>query len=277
MEGNRKQPAPACRGRVQTAHGSDDPPSGSRAAQPRPLKSMRGTMMQQMPVVTEGSLLGAATAARTRARLSAPSLQVSGDTSGPVPSQPAFRIPSVSAPSPAQLSADSALCVLIWRCVLIHCGPSPTNAAVGHSATHLQQPAAIKWWPECQTACVAGDGLSAGLGSDQAVDAFQGELGAAVRSLEDAVADERVFLRPSADVSAAARAAAKALFDHIDSLSAAAAAAGELYVEGFDAEQIWGQLELQVGPATRVAAPFVTGSVTTTPQDLYIFAAHLPT
>ena len=87
----------------------------------------------------------------------------------------------------------------------------------------------------------AGDGADA----DQAVDAFEGDLGAAIRSLEEAVTDERVFLRPSADVSAAARAAAKALFDHTGTLSAAAAA-GELYVEGFDAEQIWGQLELQV-------------------------------
>ncbi len=81
------------------------------------------------------------------------------------------------------------------------------------------------------------------------MDAFQGDLGAAVRSLEAAVADERVFLRPSAGVSGAARAAAKALFDHTGSLSAAEVA-GELYVEGFDAEQIWGQLELQVQPAS---------------------------
>jgi len=90
--------------------------------------------------------------------------------------------------------------------------------------------------------CVVGDGSDGG----EAADAFQGDLGAAVRSLEAAVADERVFLRASAGVSAAARAAAKALFDHTGSLSAPAAGAGELYVEGFDAEQIWGQLELQV-------------------------------
>ena len=98
-------------------------------------------------------------------------------------------------------------------------------------------------WPAI---CVAGNGITDGPSSTEPVDAFHGELRAAVRSLEDAVTDERVFLRPSAHVSAVARAAAKALFDHTGSLSAAAAA-GELYVEGFDAEQIWGQLELQVG------------------------------
>ena len=81
--------------------------------------------------------------------------------------------------------------------------------------------------------------------AQQELTAFDGDLGAALQSLEDAVADERVFLRPSARVSALARAAAKALFHHTGSVSAAAA--GELYVDGFDAEQIWGQLELQVG------------------------------
>ena len=92
---------------------------------------------------------------------------------------------------------------------------------------------------------VAGDGEQGQGGAAQELDAFDGEVGAALRSLEAAVADERVFLRPSAGVSALARAAAKALFDHTG--AASATAAGELYVDGFDAEQIWGQLELQVG------------------------------
>eukprot|EP00271_Cylindrocystis_brebissonii_P007026 TRINITY_DN2010_c0_g1_i1.p1 TRINITY_DN2010_c0_g1~~TRINITY_DN2010_c0_g1_i1.p1 ORF type:complete len:700 (+),score=221.94 TRINITY_DN2010_c0_g1_i1:72-2102(+) len=71
------------------------------------------------------------------------------------------------------------------------------------------------------------------------------------------------FLRPSSALSDAARAAAKALFSRAARNSAILAASSgegggghlsELYVEGFDPEQIWLQLELNLSPVlSRVA------------------------
>ncbi|BDA50529.1 probable U3 small nucleolar ribonucleoprotein protein MPP10 at C-terminar half [Coccomyxa sp. Obi] len=90
-------------------------------------------------------------------------------------------------------------------------------------------------------------------GDDAELDVFEEGTREAVDSFEAAVAEPAAFLQPSAEISHLARRAAKALYDLAAAEAAAAstgkgatgAAGPQLYVEGFDAEQIWLQLEMQ--------------------------------
>ena len=103
------------------------------------------------------------------------------------------------------------------------------------------------------------DGDSSEDGSEEAgLDAFSEDTAAAVDAFTaEALANPSAFLLPSEGVAARPRAAAKALYDH-----AAASAAGgggegllggaggplaELYVDGFDPEQIWLQVRAGEG------------------------------
>lgn len=97
-----------------------------------------------------------------------------------------------------------------------------------------------------------------------ALDAFPPTTTAALDAFAAAIeADPAVFLQPTAELAELAKGAAKALYDYQaglhDSSGGAAGAAGpaavlpELYIAGFDAEQIWLQLELAAGPALRRA------------------------
>ncbi|CAL8464926.1 g4461 [Coccomyxa elongata] len=88
---------------------------------------------------------------------------------------------------------------------------------------------------------------------DAELDVFEEGTREAVDTFEAAVAEPAAFLQPSAEISHLARRAAKALYDLAAAEAAAAstgkgatgAAGAQLYVEGFDAEQIWLQLEMQ--------------------------------
>lgn len=99
---------------------------------------------------------------------------------------------------------------------------------------------------------------------EAALDAFPAATGAAVEAFAAAVeADPAAFLQPSAQLAALAKSATKALYDYQAVVDAEAGGSGkrgaaasqlpELYVEGFDAEQIWLQLELGAAPALRRA------------------------
>ena len=95
------------------------------------------------------------------------------------------------------------------------------------------------------------------------LDAFPAGTAAAVEAFAAAVeADPAALLQPVPELAALAKSAAKALYDYqaaLDSSSAAApgpagpAVLPELYIEGFDAEQIWLQLELAAAPALKRA------------------------
>ncbi|PSC76514.1 U3 small nucleolar ribonucleo MPP10 [Micractinium conductrix] len=104
------------------------------------------------------------------------------------------------------------------------------------------------------------------------LDAFSPGTAAAVEAFATAVeADPAAFLQPAPELAVLARGAAKALYDYQAALeggssadaggksggkvgaAADAAVLPELYVEGFDAEQIWLQLELAAAPALRRA------------------------
>lgn len=100
-----------------------------------------------------------------------------------------------------------------------------------------------------------------------ALDAFSGGTAAAVEAFAAAVeSDPGAFLQPAPELASLAKSAAKALYDYQAAVDSGAAAAGggaaaaaspgalpELYIEGFDAEQIWLQLELAAGPALKRA------------------------
>ena len=93
------------------------------------------------------------------------------------------------------------------------------------------------------------------------LDAFPSSTAAAVEAFAAAVeADPAAFLQPTAELAGLAKAAAKALYDYqatcqdgASSSGGSAAALPELYIDGFDAEQIWLQLELAAGPALKRA------------------------
>lgn len=99
------------------------------------------------------------------------------------------------------------------------------------------------------------------------LDAFPPGAAAAVEAFASAVeSDPAAFLQPTAELAELAKGAAKALYDYQAAFEAdtssskggksAAAASGalpELYIQGFDAEQIWLQLELAAGPAFKRA------------------------
>jgi U3 small nucleolar RNA-associated protein MPP10 len=100
-----------------------------------------------------------------------------------------------------------------------------------------------------------------------AVEAFAPSTVAAIEDFESALeSDPAAFLQPTAELVTLAKAATKALYDHkavldavsggviaISKQSSGIAALSELYVDGFDAEQIWLQLELAAGPALKHA------------------------
>ncbi len=100
------------------------------------------------------------------------------------------------------------------------------------------------------------------------LDAFEAGTAAAVEAFADAVeSDPGAFLQPAPELASLAKSAAKALYDYQAAVDSSAAAAGskaaaaaagpgalpELYIEGFDAEQIWLQLELAAAPALKRA------------------------
>ncbi|EFN57436.1 hypothetical protein CHLNCDRAFT_142905 [Chlorella variabilis] len=107
-----------------------------------------------------------------------------------------------------------------------------------------------------------------GMRDGTAADAFPRSTAAAIEAFAAAVeSDPAAFLQPTAELAALAKAAAKALYEYQATLEgtlkssngAAASDSGhaavlpELYVDGFDAEQIWLQLELAVPPALQLA------------------------
>ena len=94
------------------------------------------------------------------------------------------------------------------------------------------------------------------------LDAFPSSTAAAVEAFAAAVeADPAAFLQPTAELAGLAKAAAKAMYDYQATCQGGAASSGggsaaalpELYIDGFDAEQIWLQLELAAGPALKRA------------------------
>jgi U3 small nucleolar RNA-associated protein MPP10 len=93
------------------------------------------------------------------------------------------------------------------------------------------------------------------------LDAFPSSTAAAVEAFAAAVeADPAAFLQPTAELAGLAKAAAKALYDYQATCQGGASSSGgsavalpELYIDGFDAEQIWLQLELAAGPALKRA------------------------
>jgi hypothetical protein len=120
----------------------------------------------------------------------------------------------------------------------------------------------------------AGEGSEDGEGSDEEeeeeLDAFRtaGVSGVALDALTAAVeGDPSALLQPSAEVADLARAASRALFQYAAKLAEGGAAAApppppppqqppaqsELYVEGFDPEQIWLQLDMAAVPALKLA------------------------
>ncbi len=96
-----------------------------------------------------------------------------------------------------------------------------------------------------------------------ALDAFPPATTAAVDAFAAMIeADPAAFLQPTAELAELAKGAAKALYDYQAGLHAGSSGDGtagpaavlpELYIEGFDAEQIWLQLELAAGPALKRA------------------------
>ena len=100
---------------------------------------------------------------------------------------------------------------------------------------------------------------------EAALDAFPSGTAAAVEAFAAAVeADPGALLAPAPQLAELAKGAAKALYDYAAVAAApegssgggGAAAAGalpELYIDGFDAEQVWLQLELAAGPALKRA------------------------
>lgn len=99
-----------------------------------------------------------------------------------------------------------------------------------------------------------------------ALDAFSAGTAAAVEAFAVAVeSDPGAFLQPAPELASLAKSAAKALYDYQAAVDSSAAAAGtaaaaagpgalpELYIEGFDAEQIWLQMELAAAPALKRA------------------------
>ncbi|PRW59087.1 U3 small nucleolar ribonucleo MPP10-like isoform X1 [Chlorella sorokiniana] len=115
------------------------------------------------------------------------------------------------------------------------------------------------------------DGEDAEEDTAAALDAFSDGTAAAVEAFAAAVeSDPGAFLQPAPELASLAKSAAKALYDYqaaVDSSAAAAGGAGaaaaaaaagpgalpELYIDGFDAEQIWLQLELAAAPALKRA------------------------
>ncbi|KAL3156038.1 hypothetical protein ABBQ32_013026 [Trebouxia sp. C0010 RCD-2024] len=97
------------------------------------------------------------------------------------------------------------------------------------------------------------------------LDSFYEDLAQPVEALNAAVNSATAFLQPSEQLSALARAAARALFSYATSTSAANAPADrpaaaatlamlpELHVEGFDAEQVWLQLDMASAQLVRRA------------------------
>ncbi|KAL3145791.1 hypothetical protein ABBQ38_015168 [Trebouxia sp. C0009 RCD-2024] len=97
------------------------------------------------------------------------------------------------------------------------------------------------------------------------LDSFDEDLAQPIEALNAAVNSATAFLQPSEQLSAVARAAARALYSYATSTSAAnapadrpAAAASlamlpELHVEGFDAEQVWLQLDMASAQLVRRA------------------------
>ena len=110
---------------------------------------------------------------------------------------------------------------------------------------------------------------SEGEEGDDALDAFAPATAAAVEAFAAAVeSDPAALLAPTPELAGLAKAAAKALYDYQAQLEGSGGAGGggstgggggtasalpELYVEGFDAEQIWLQLELAAAPALKRA------------------------
>ncbi|KAL4859859.1 Nucleolar GTP-binding protein 1 [Chlorella vulgaris] len=100
-----------------------------------------------------------------------------------------------------------------------------------------------------------------------AMEAFASSTAAAIEDFESALeSDPAAFLQPTAELVTLAKAATKALYDHKAVLDAVSGGVGaiskqssgisalpKLYVDGFDAEQIWLQLELATGPALKHA------------------------
>lgn len=97
------------------------------------------------------------------------------------------------------------------------------------------------------------------------LDSFEEDLAQPIKALNAAVSSATAFLQPSEELSTLARAAARALYSYATSSSAAnthadrpTAAASlamlpELHVEGFDAEQVWLQLDMASAQLVRRA------------------------
>jgi hypothetical protein len=122
-----------------------------------------------------------------------------------------------------------------------------------------------------QPADASQSGTSSEEGDEEDLDDFR-EIGVSSDALDGLAAalsdDPSALLNPSAQVADLARGAAKALFDYAAKLASAAAAPAldsggqprpaaaqqeELYVDGFDAEQVWLQLDMAAAPALKKA------------------------
>ncbi|DBA80599.1 TPA: hypothetical protein ACH3X1_007858 [Trebouxia sp. C0004] len=118
------------------------------------------------------------------------------------------------------------------------------------------EPVAAKLSNSAPETDAASDSGSSEQSEELLLDSFDQDIAEPIEAFNEAVTSATAFLQPSEQLSLLARSAAKALYDYTSSAAAAhlpgdksraAPASGvltELHVEGFDAEQIWLQLDM---------------------------------
>lgn len=141
-------------------------------------------------------------------------------------------------------------------------GEEDDGSSTGEDSEGSQHSGSKTHGDNCETAEHAADREQDEVGEPAALDAFPPATAAAVEAFTVAIElDPAAFLQPTPQLVELAKGAAKALYDYQAGLqssnnrscasSSTAAVLPELYIEGFDAEQIWLQLELSAGPALK--------------------------
>ncbi|KAL0024355.1 hypothetical protein WJX79_002946 [Trebouxia sp. C0005] len=127
------------------------------------------------------------------------------------------------------------------------------------------EPVAAKLLDSALEDDAASDSGSSEQSEELLLDSFDQDIAEPLEAFNEAVTSTTAFLQPSEQLSLLARAAAKALYDYTsgsaiahlpgDRLKAATASGvlTELHVEGFDAEQIWLQLDMASAQLVRRA------------------------
>lgn len=129
-------------------------------------------------------------------------------------------------------------------------GEQAPNGSAPHTTNHLALNGHLGAGSSSEGEDEVHDTDDDGKEMEAALDVFGPEAASQLNALTEAVQDPGALLQPSSNIAELARSAAKLLFDYGagaaqpsgQSGAAATAVLPELYVEGFDPEQIWLQV-----------------------------------